>query len=173
MMEAETLWIKEKADGIYPRISKAARQMDHQPGFGRLCLTHNSSDLPETGRLPQSYSPSPCPTPWHAPYKGHRAGPGLFAHTCAKENKHSQNSQGKRKCFGPQGHGSYNLQQVHKSPNSHLSNISPERMDAGATMLCLLKQSSSFPLWEAVHRSTHTCDTQPVPGSPRQIPARC
>lgn len=139
MMGAETLWIKEKADGIYPRISRA----DGSPTW-----VWQGESWATTRQTCQRWADSCRAIPRlhvQPPSMPHMKGTELdlaclripvpLVHTRAEGNKPSQGSQGKRKSSEPQGHGSYNLQQVHKSPNSHLPNTPPESTDAGATIL--------------------------------------
>lgn len=171
MIGAETLWIMEKADGIYPRISRADRSptwvWQGQPGVRarQICQRQVDSCIA---------IPSLHPIPRHAVHEGHRAGPGLLAHTCAKENTRSQSSQGGKKCFGPHGiYGSHSIQWVHKRPpNCHLPNTPSKRMDTEATTLSPASWKIVLsPLWEAVLR-IHTYHSQPYQAF-RDLPGIC
>lgn len=171
MIGAETLWIMEKADGIYPRISRADRSptwvWQGQPGVRARQICQRQADSCIA-------IPSLHPIPRHAVHEGHRAGPGLLAHTCAKENTRSQSSQGRKKCFGPHGkYGSHSIQWVHKTPpNSHLPNTPSKRMDTEATTLSPASWKIALsPLWEAVLR-IHTYHNQPYQAF-RDLPGIC
>lgn len=155
-MGAETLWIKEKADGIYPRISRA----DGSPTW----VWQGDPWADSCRAIPRLHVQPPS-----MPHiKGRELDlaclriPVPLAHTCAKGNEPSQGSQGKRKSSEPQGHGSYNLQRVHKSPNSHLPNISPESTDAGATILFSACWNKALPLSGRLHSEGLT-PTMPSP----------
>lgn len=139
----------------------SAGQMDHQPAFGRDNPEPQLIRPPETSRLLQSYSP--CSTPWHATHERHRAGPCLLAHTCAKGNRPSEKS-GQEKVLWTTASNNFSRAQTLTFPTLLLK----EWLQKPPSSLCLLKQSSPFPLWEAVCR-THTHSLKESSPEPRGL----
>lgn len=135
------LWIMEKADGIYPRISRADRSptwvWQGQPGVRAHQICQRQEDS-------CTAIPSLHPIPHHAMYEGHRARPGLLVCTRAKE-KHSQSSQGRRNALGHRDiwfmqHPTSSQETTKFPPSQHSSQKDGYR--SHHTFPCQLKQSS-------------------------------